>query len=343
MEKISRSRFFAALVLALGLCQCGPKKQDPAMDAPKNVELHKTTMTEQEADSAPATAGARSPDATETKTHPITLLSGSDPEVLKASAEARQNFKFFWRELYWERRRAIPGLTTAVVKLHFTDGSRFLTTDGSHHEHMWVGDVEFDGKTLKGTLINAPNWLQNVKEEEAVEKPFSDITDWLFAAEGKAYGGYTVQVIRSRMSEKEREEHDDAMELDFPEPGEVRTELLPDKARMARAGLQEPESRGAFKDHILCTNMLPRIEPHFKEDPSLVNAADERGWKMLHTEALAGNLGIVRILVKYGADLNAKTPDGRSAADLARGIGWDEIASYLETDAKKEQAAGNKQ
>ena len=56
---------------------------------------------------------------------------------------------------------------------------------------------------------------------------------------------------------------------------------------------------------------------------------DERGWTMLHHEAIAGNFGVVKLLVQYGANANALTPDGRNAATLAQTIGWPEIASYL--------------
>jgi hypothetical protein len=37
---------------------------------------------------------------------------------------------------------------------------------------------------------------------------------------------------------------------------------------------------------------------------------------------------MVKLLVRHGADITARTPDGRDAATLAQGIGWDEITSY---------------
>jgi ankyrin repeat protein len=57
---------------------------------------------------------------------------------------------------------------------------------------------------------------------------------------------------------------------------------------------------------------------------------DEAGWTLLHRDALAGNMGVVQLLIQHGADATARTPSGRKAAELARGIGWTEIADYLD-------------
>ena len=46
----------------------------------------------------------------------VFLFDGSDPEMLRAHENARANFRYFWRELHWERRRIIPGLDLASVK-----------------------------------------------------------------------------------------------------------------------------------------------------------------------------------------------------------------------------------
>ncbi len=47
---------------------------------------------------------------------PIFPAPSDDPEMQQASSKARQTFRFFWRELAWERRRIIPGLELAAVK-----------------------------------------------------------------------------------------------------------------------------------------------------------------------------------------------------------------------------------
>ena len=241
-----------------------------------------------------------------------------DEAMLEAALAAQRSFKYFWRELSWERRRIVPALDMAAIKLPFTDGPR---SDGNpESEIMWCGEVDFDGITLTGTLLNSPNWLTSVKQGYSVTSHFSYLNDWMMSSRGKAYGGHTVNLMRSRMSAGQRGAHDKAWGLDFGDPSETRIELKP----TASAG-----GHGAFSDHPMCVNMLPEIDEQLQSDPGIATVIDEGGWTLLHRESLAGNLGVVKLLVQHGADINAQTPDGRDAATLAQGIGWDEIASFL--------------
>ncbi|HWB06632.1 MAG TPA: DUF2314 domain-containing protein [Verrucomicrobiales bacterium] len=242
---------------------------------------------------------------------PVFMFDGQDPQMQQAYAEAQRSFKNFWRELSWERRRIVPGLDLAIVKLPFTDGPR---RDGNpEYEHMWVGEVDFDGLTLHGQLLNAPNWLTSVEAREFVRVPFSHLEDWMMTANGQAYGGYTVNLMRARMGHAERQQHDNAWGLDFGDPSSIRLEIRSNPKA-------PPPIPGVFQDHPMCVNMLPKIEEQLRQDAGIAHSKDESGWTLLHSEALAGN---------FGADLSAKTPDGRDAAALARGIGWNEIADYL--------------
>jgi uncharacterized protein YegJ (DUF2314 family) len=268
---------------------------------------------------------------------PVFLFDHQDPAMQQASAAAQASFKYFWRELSWEHRRIVPALDMAMIKLPFTDGPR--SDEHPEYELMWVGEVDFDGHELTGTLINEPNWLTSVKKGDAVRVPFSHLADWMMVTDRKAYGAYTVNLMRSRMGARERKAHDQAWGLDFGDPSEIRIERWREEG--GRRGLLSkmfggksaapapaPEP-GGFVDHPMCVNMLPKFEAQLREDASIATSTDERGWTLLHSEALAGNLGVVKLLVRYGANLAATTPDGRDAATLARGIGWNEVADYL--------------
>lgn len=272
---------------------------------------------------------------------PIFMSNEDDPRMVEAHRAAQQSFKYFWRELSWERRRIVPGLGVAMIKLAFTDGPR---TDGKpDYEQMWCTDVEFDGETLKAKLINAPNWLQSVKVGDAVEVPFTELSDWIMTANDVAYGAYTVQVMRAGMNGAERRAHDKAWGLDFGDPNEVQTEINRTRKKpgfIARllgaksAPSEEAAPQTGFRDHPMCVNMLEAYDTQLQGDPSIATTPDERGWSMIHGEALAGNLGVIKLLLKHGADSNAKTPEGKDAAALARRIGWHEIADYLTNEAK---------
>ncbi len=271
-------------------------------------------------------------------TEAVFMFDGEDPQMRQAYENAQLSFKYFWRELSWERQRIIPGLELAAIKMPFTDGPR---TDGNPaYEQMWCDDVNFDGETLSGKLLNAPNWLQSVKAGDSVRVPFAHLTDWMMAASGAAYGGFTVNLMRATMSAGERRAHDQAWGLDFGDPNHVRTEINRNAQKKpgllgrlfgAKPAAETPNAAGdEFRDHPMCTNMLGKIEEQLSGDPSVATFVDEEGWTLLQRQALAGNLGVVQLLVKYGADPGAKTPAGHNAAALARRIGWGPVADYLE-------------
>ena len=49
----------------------------------------------------------------------------------------------------------------------------------------------------------------------------------------------------------------------------------------------------------------------------------------IHHEAIAGNLNLVNLLLKYGADKNARTNSGKTAAEFAENLGWKHIVKVL--------------
>jgi hypothetical protein len=127
--------------------------------------------------------------------------------------------------------------------------------------------------------------------------------------------------------------------LDFGNPADIRVELQREaKPRGGLlAGLFGKGSRPdpvpvVFSDHPMCVNTVPKIQAQLEADPSIARAMDDDGWTLLHREALAGNLGVVKLLIAFGADPAAQTPAGYIAADLARKIGWPEIADFIQSN-----------
>ena len=60
-----------------------------------------------------------------------------------------------------------------------------------------------------------------------------------------------------------------------------------------------------------------------------VNARESAGTVALHHAAERGALDVIKVLVAAGADLFAKRKDGRTAAQLAKVLGYTETARYL--------------
>ena len=130
-------------------------------------------------------------------------VGAKDPEMRAAIKQAQDTFPQFVSEIEKEYRRAIPALQLILVKAYFTDDDK-----PDQGEHMWVDNVQLKGDQITGRLSSSPQSVKSVKRGQKVSFPVSRLSDWLYVADGKAHGAFTVRLLRSRMSASEREEHD---------------------------------------------------------------------------------------------------------------------------------------
>ncbi len=75
-------------------------------------------------------------------------------------------------------------------------------------EHMWVTDVGYDGTTITGVLADTPYKVSSVRSGEQVSFPLERLSDWFYVNGDKAVGAFTVRLLRTRMTEEQRREHD---------------------------------------------------------------------------------------------------------------------------------------
>ncbi|QDU92990.1 DUF2314 domain-containing protein [Lignipirellula cremea] len=275
---------------------------------------------------------------------PVFWFPGDDPEMEQAAARARQTFRFFWRELAWEQRRIIPGLELAAVKAAFFDPPEIQsqTPETPHVEHMWLMDVDFDGRHLYGTLINSPHSLQTYAEGDQVTIPGMQISDWMYVISGNVYGGFTVDMLRSRMQPGERKQHDQAWGFDFGEVGMVNLvppEFFSDsparkKSFFSFLGTPKPVAQDYAKvaatEHPMSVNMRKSLDETLASNPGMVHEKDERGFTFLHQLALAGSWDGVDICLKHGADPQQTTPNGMTPLALAKSLNWTRVMERLQ-------------
>ncbi|MBY0456182.1 MAG: DUF2314 domain-containing protein, partial [Gemmataceae bacterium] len=69
---------------------------------------------------------------------PMFMVDGDDPAMQQACANARANFRYFWREVARDRRRIVPALGFACVKAPFADPVGDGPDGKSRVEQMWV-------------------------------------------------------------------------------------------------------------------------------------------------------------------------------------------------------------
>lgn len=245
----------------------------------------------------------------------IFYASGERPKMIEAFQKARDTFKYFWRELFWERNRIIPALNMACVKIAFTQ----LQEGGDYPivEHMWINDVQFDGEQLEGVLVNEPNQLTNVNNGDWIKVSVDQISDWLFSIQAKTYGGFTIQAMRSEMTEDECIAHDEAWGLDFRDYNDI---------LWVYEQKEHPEN---LIEHPMSISMREKLIDFLKQYPEELTGRDAQGYQMLHREAIAGNKTSIEVLKELGVDLKGKTESGKTALDFAKQLNWDHIIPLL--------------
>jgi uncharacterized protein len=244
------------------------------------------------------------------KASPVFMFDNSDPEMQAAYARARDTFRLFWREVAWDRRRIIPALSMAAVKAPFSDPQKRGAKGEPDVEHMWLTDVDYDGEMVSGELVNAPNKLKTIKQGDNLRVPIAQLSDWMYVLSDVVFGGFSVNLLRARMSAKERKNHDAAWRLNFGDPAAVRTSTEQER-------------------HEIDVATAPSLRDHLAQHPNAVSAKGHLGWTLLHHEASIGNAVAVQLLLPAGADPHAKADNGVTPLQLARNLGWDAVAELL--------------
>lgn len=151
------------------------------------------------------------PEERESSTGKATALDKDDPGMNAAMEQARKEFAVFWKAVSEDRKKPEPKLEPAMVKAKFSDKGK-----EDDAEHLWIGNVSYDGKAISGEVASEPLDLKSVKLGEKVSFPLEQLSDWLYVENGVAKEAFTVQYLRKKMHEKERKEHDSIYPFKFP-------------------------------------------------------------------------------------------------------------------------------
>ena len=122
------------------------------------------------------------------------VVEDNDDAMDRAVTKARESLGFFLAALQAKK----PDSHDFEVKKCFIDGDKV--------EHIWVGNIRWDGKRFHGRVDNKPLDVSNVHLGQGVTVTPEDLTDWMFVKDGKLMGGYTMRVLYRRMSPDEKAE-----------------------------------------------------------------------------------------------------------------------------------------
>lgn len=77
-------------------------------------------------------------------------------------------------------------------------------------EYLWISTIVYSKeKNVYAGIVNSnPMYTKLVKYDEIVEFKLEDVADWMYFKGNLLIGGYTIRVLRDRMSNKERENFD---------------------------------------------------------------------------------------------------------------------------------------
>ncbi|MBF6640971.1 DUF2314 domain-containing protein [Flavobacterium sp. J49] len=92
------------------------------------------------------------------------------------------------------------------VFTYFGLKKRFVENETA--EHIWVDYVSVENGKYIGVVNNLPEKIKGIKVGDTVEINKNEVSDWMFVKGSKLHGGYTIRLLRNRMTESERENFD---------------------------------------------------------------------------------------------------------------------------------------
>lgn len=136
----------------------------------------------------------------------IVNVSNDDLEMNAAIQRAQETLPLFI-EAYQ---------TSSYADDHFTIKVKFPYGTGDAAEHMWITDLTVTEKGFTGILGNEPEYIHDLQMGDTVDVKLENVTDWMILRDGQMLGGFSVHLLRSRMSETEQKQFDEQMGFTIP-------------------------------------------------------------------------------------------------------------------------------
>ena len=123
----------------------------------------------------------------------IYQVKDEDKAMNNAIATARQSLHMFKDAL----NSGADSLQSFSLKV------RYDAPDG-YGEHIWLNEVSLKDGVYSGIVNNVPDVITEVKFGDTVTVNNDHISDWMYLANNKLRGGYTLRAIMEKMSPEER-------------------------------------------------------------------------------------------------------------------------------------------
>lgn len=123
-------------------------------------------------------------------------VKSDDVEMLTSMKQARATLPQFLAAVQHHDSSAY----NFAVKLPFADGAQT--------EYIWLGEPALENGKWYGTVDNTPEYTHAVQEGERVSFDTAKVADWNYTSNGELVGGYSIRLLRNRMTPEERAEFD---------------------------------------------------------------------------------------------------------------------------------------
>ncbi|MBY0562748.1 MAG: DUF2314 domain-containing protein [Hyphomonadaceae bacterium] len=111
--------------------------------------------------------------------------SDQDAQMNAAIEQARAHYPMFIAELHGAPPSSFGAFGVKVG----------LTQSSGGQEHIWVGNLRFEGEDLVGELLNEPVGLPGMRRGSRVVVRDGDVSDWSIDTPQGQYGSFTTRVM----------------------------------------------------------------------------------------------------------------------------------------------------
>lgn len=126
----------------------------------------------------------------------IYSVTDTDLEMNEAIRTANQTLGTFNNAL----KSGNPDFSSFSLKV------RFDTPNGG--EHIWLSEIILKDTRYFGVVNNQPESTTEVKFGDTIQVVNGNISDWMYIDDQKLRGGYTIKLLRKRMTEAARNQFD---------------------------------------------------------------------------------------------------------------------------------------
>ncbi len=129
----------------------------------------------------------------------ILIVEQGDKEMEAAIATAQSSLSQFDSALFGNNHN----YNSFALKVRFAYGEK-------NGEHIWLREITKNKGEYVGIVNNEPEYIPNLKIDDTIKINKKNISDWMYLDDDILRGGFTIQLLRNRMSPSERAQFDSA-------------------------------------------------------------------------------------------------------------------------------------